>query len=182
LALPAGTSDFDVAESSPRSQISNGEFESTVCTTAEWRIQDPNRKFRTSAGFALVSPPFDVSGFSDVRLMFSPGAAWSEHNALKQRNQKRSKAAAAAPCNTVSQNGSLKIKVVRDVAKQIEAAEIYFRVGGMQLGPLHTDSLADMPVQSMDIPSDWRDQLQGDNGGFLRVSLEIVRERSGGGI
>lgn len=145
-----------------------------VCsTTAEWIIQDPHRKLRTSAGFPLVSPSFDVNGFSEVKLIFSAGAAWSADHG--SRNRQKNKAAAAN--GQMPEHGSLKIKVVRDAAEEIESPEIYLRVGRLRLGPLFTDSLAEMPVQGIDIPSDWRQELQEDASGFrfLRVAIETVR-------
>eukprot|EP00931_Biecheleriopsis_adriatica_P099816 TRINITY_DN7457_c0_g1_i3.p1 TRINITY_DN7457_c0_g1~~TRINITY_DN7457_c0_g1_i3.p1 ORF type:complete len:259 (+),score=51.76 TRINITY_DN7457_c0_g1_i3:82-777(+) len=56
--------------------ISAVDGEGTLSATVQWNIANVQAKLRSSCGAALVSQPFDVAGFHDLRLMFSPGEMW----------------------------------------------------------------------------------------------------------
>jgi len=138
--------------------------------SVEWRIQKVFSRLKTSAGFALVSPPLQLGDISDVRLQFSPGEGW----AASARNPK-SKATHMRPEGKSkgrkdSEHGTVSLKL-GDAARG-ETLKCYLFVGRMRQGPFECN-FAEQVVHELQLKVDWRKYLE---AGSLPLCLQFVHE------
>lgn len=138
-----------------------------------WRISNPQSKFKSSCGCAMVSQSFNAGGLSDLRLLFAPGRQWTAEQAQKHKGKKnywkfdkdRNRLAELLPSN-----GSLQLKFGGETCAT-EEVQLYFCVGSMQLGP-YSASPWTCTSQAYELPSDWRKEVTAS--GIIVVGLEIV--------
>jgi hypothetical protein len=139
-----------------------------TCTRVEWHIVDPLRKFKVSCGFPLVSPPFSLGDCGEARLVFIAGAlALAGQRKVAARREKNKKIA-----STCSQYGSVQLKTPEDIAVEDSFAHLHYSVGAFRQGPYELETRT---LQGCDLSFDWREHLEGDDVGFLRIALELFQ-------
>lgn len=131
----------------------------------EWRIDNAKAKFKDCVGRPLVSPPFEVAGLEDCRLMVAPSLGL-DVSGLSMREQKSKYEARIAEGPL---NGVLKFKVVTSGGEELVVKFSLF-VGSVSKGPL-THDFAEHIIQGAEFPSDWLDELQ---GAALVVGVEVL--------
>jgi len=141
-------------------------IDGVMCTRVEWHIADPLRKFKVSCGFPLVSPPFTIGDFGEARLVFAAGAVPLAESKAKARKQNRK------PLNGCSKFGSVQLKVSGDIAVEAPLAQLHYSLGALRQGPFDLDART---MQGCDIKFDWREHLEGDGCGYLRVAVELYQ-------
>jgi hypothetical protein len=139
-----------------------------TCTRVEWHIVDPLRKFKVSCGFPLVSPPFVVGECGEARLVFTAGTLPLAGQRKAATRRDKSKIVA----NTCSKYGSVQVKVTKCIADDDSFAHLYYSLGAVRQGPYELETRT---VQGCDLSFDWREQLEGDGVGSLRVALELFQ-------
>lgn len=144
-----------------------------ACTRVEWRIQDPMRKLRVSCGFPIVSPEFAIDEGRSLRIAFNAGQKWAtECGKASAKSKKRVKKTDQLNTDQLPLHGSLQLKTLGDFSLNASASQASFSLGDVQQGQLE---LADRTVQGIDLVTDWRTQIEGDDGRDLRVSINFVR-------
>lgn len=138
-----------------------------TCTRVEWHIADPLRKFKVSCGFPLVSPPFVVGECGEARLVFTGGTL-----PLAGQRKAATRKANKMIANTCSQYGSVQVKVSESIAVKDSFAHLYYSLGAVRQGPYELETRT---LQGCDLTFDWREQLEGDDAGFLHVALELFQ-------
>jgi len=126
------------------------------------------RKFRVNCGFPIVSPDFAIGGGRSLRLAFTAGQKW-ELECSKANAKRRSKPTKA---DQLPLYGSVQLKALGDFSLKDSASHASFSLGGMQQGQLE---LAERTVQGVDIVTDWRAQLEGDDGRDLLICVDFFR-------
>jgi len=136
----------------------------------EWCIHHVLSKLKTSAGFALVSPPLQVGEIPDVRLHFAPGEAWAR--SVRSRKGKKTEGKDEHGAARGPMNGTLRLKI-GDLG---DAAPLTFNlfVGDVRQGPFECD-FAEQTVQEFQLDVDWRKHVE-KKSESLRLRLEVLSE------
>eukprot|EP00928_Gymnodinium_smaydae_P054624 TRINITY_DN38365_c0_g1_i1.p1 TRINITY_DN38365_c0_g1~~TRINITY_DN38365_c0_g1_i1.p1 ORF type:complete len:337 (-),score=71.85 TRINITY_DN38365_c0_g1_i1:118-1128(-) len=132
----------------------------------EWRIDNAKVKFKDCVGRPLVSPPFEVCGLTDCRLMVAPSLGL-DVTGLSMREQK-SKYEARISEGPLS--GMLKFKVVTSGGDDLVVKFSLF-VGTVTKGPLE-HNFADHIIHGVEFPNNWLNALQ---GAALVVGVEVLQ-------
>jgi len=136
----------------------------------EWRIHHVLSKLKTSAGFALVSPPLQVGGIADVRLHFAPGEAWA--HSMRCRKSKKAEVKAQDGRVNGSMNGSLRLKL-GDLGCD-KMMRFYLFVGDVRQGPFECN-FAERNVQEFQLGVDWRKHVE-KKSDSLCLRLEVLSQ------
>mmetsp|Transcript_95529 Transcript_95529/g.308338 ORF Transcript_95529/g.308338 Transcript_95529/m.308338 type:complete len:361 (-) Transcript_95529:417-1499(-) len=146
--------------------VTRGAVGGTPCELVEWRISHLSMKLRGCMGRALVSPPFDVLGLEDLRLMICPDG---REPAQGPRNR-RQKELYLKKITEGPLEACLKLKIPScDMAREVE---YHMRVGAERRGPFR-HHFAESPVSECDdFAFDWLKQLEPDQS--LTIGLEIL--------
>lgn len=136
----------------------------------EWCILHVCSKLKTSAGFALVSPPLQVGGIPDVRLHFAPGEAWAQ--SMRSRKGKKTGSEVEHGVARGPMNGSLRLKV--GDLRCATALKFNLFVGDVRQGPFECN-FAERTVQEFQLEVDWRRHVERESGS-LRLRLEVLSE------
>jgi len=136
----------------------------------EWHIHHVLTKLKTSAGFALVSPPLQVGGIADVRLHFAPGTAWA--NSMRCRKGKRAEVKSQDGMVNGSTHGSLRLKLGEFGHDKM--LRFYLFVGDVRQGPFECN-FAERTVQEFQLGVDWRKHVD-RKADSLRLRLEVLSQ------
>lgn len=136
----------------------------------EWCIHHVLSKLKTSAGFALISPPTLVGDIPDVRLHFAPGEAWAQ--SMRSRKGKKTEGRAEIEAAKGSMNGSLRLKL-GDFGHD-RALKFYLFVGDVRQGPFECD-FAERTVHEVALEVDWRKHVERKSES-LSLRLELLSE------
>jgi len=140
-----------------------------VAQSVDWQIKRVLSKLKTSAGFALVSPPMAVGEIPDVRLHFEPGEAWA--SSMHGRKGKKTDAKLRHGLGQAS-HGSLRLKL-GDFGHG-KALRFYLFVGDARQGPFKC-SFAERASQEVPLEVDWRKQVDRTSE-TLCLRLEVLSE------
>jgi hypothetical protein len=132
----------------------------------EWCIRHVFSKLKTSAGFALVSPPLQIGEIPDVRLHFAPGEAWAQST----RGRKGKKTQGNAQGQLAQ--GSLRLKL-SDIGHD-KALKFNLFVGDARQGPFECN-FAERTVQEFQLEVDWRQHVEKASES-LCLRLEVLSE------
>jgi hypothetical protein len=146
--------------------ICTSTIDGVMCTRVEWHVADPLRKFKVSCGFPLVSPPFTIGDFGEARVVFTAGSVPLAENKAATRKQNRK------PANACSQFGSVQLKTSGDMVVRESLAQLHYIVGAVRQGPFDLDART---MQGCELELDWREYLEGDGVGYLRIAVELYQ-------
>jgi len=136
----------------------------------EWCIHHVFSKLKTSAGFALVSPPLQVGEIPDVRLHFAPGEAWAQ--SMRSRKGKKTEAKVEHGAASGPMKGSLRLKI-GDCGDAMPLKFNLF-VGDVRQGPFECN-FAERTVQEFQLDVDWRKHVE-KKSESLCLRLEVLSE------
>jgi len=139
-----------------------------VCTQVGWRIRDPLRKFRATCGYPIVSPEFAIDGGRSLRLQFVAGQKW-EAECSKSNTKRRNNPTKA---DQLPLYGAIQLKTLGDFSLKDSARQASCSLGGVQQGQL---DLAERTVQGVDLVTDWRTHLEGDDGRDIVICIDFIR-------
>jgi len=161
--------DEQLSEQREGIQVSPTVFSGAPCVRAVWRITGFCKKLTAGLGKPLVSPPFVVSGVSDMRLMIFPDVQGGAPGQGKQKQSKFGKLLSRGPLNC-----ALKLKVP---VNNVPVLKFYLTLGSCaRRGPFTCD-FSERPVDGCDgFDLDWLQQV--DGSGSLRVGVEILETGS----
>uniref|UniRef100_A0A7S2NBD5 Uncharacterized protein n=1 Tax=Zooxanthella nutricula TaxID=1333877 RepID=A0A7S2NBD5_9DINO len=137
----------------------------------EWSIDNLRSKLRVSRGFPLLSPPCEVAGLADVRVMFVPGCNWLDYAGTATRRHRKRQPETAMATEGAEEYGALKLKA-GEFGSQVGEVSFRFALADGQPGPIVRCDFAERPVHSCDLTSDWRKHAE-DAGDCLRLRLEF---------
>ncbi|CAE7289378.1 unnamed protein product [Symbiodinium sp. KB8] len=132
-------------------------------TSWEWTILNPNAKFKANCGCPLVSNPFSLAGFNDMRAIFTPGTLWQNAQPKDPKKHRKDKV-----WQKGCRYGSLQLKFSR--RPSAEQISIYFNIGSCRLGPLSA-SAEHCTSQVCELSMDWRSHV--DKGSSLAIGVEV---------
>merc|ERR1712048_1438681 len=139
-----------------------------MCTQVGWRIRDPMRKFRATCGYPIVSPEFAIDGGRSLRPQFVAGQKWeaeySKSNARRRNNPTKA--------DQLPLYGAIQLKTLGDFSLKDSARQASCSLGGVQQGQL---DLAERTVQGVDLVTDWRTHLEGDDGRDIIIVVDFIR-------
>jgi len=136
----------------------------------EWCIHHVFSKLKTSAGFALVSPPLQVGEIPDVRLHFAPGEAWAQ--SMRSRKGKKTEGKVEHGAAKGPMNGTLRLKI-GDLGDAMPLKFNLF-VGDVRQGPFECN-FAERAVQEFQLEVDWRKHVE-KKSESLCLGLEVLSE------
>jgi hypothetical protein len=132
----------------------------------EWRIPHVFSKLKTSAGFALVSPPLQVGEIPDVRLHFVPGEAWAQSARGRKGKKTQNKTEGRLT------QGSLRLKLGE--LGHDKALKFNLFVGDVRQGPFECN-FVERTMQEFQLEVDWRQHLEKVSES-LCLRLEVLAE------
>lgn len=135
----------------------------STSTSWEWTILNPNAKFKANCGCPLVSNPFSLAGFNDMRAIFTPGTLWQNAQPKDPKKHRKDKV-----WQKGCRYGSLQLKFSR--RPSAEQISIYFNIGSCRLGPLSA-SAEHCTSQVCELSMDWRSHV--DKGSSLAIGVEV---------
>lgn len=147
--------------------VHNSIVDGAACTHVEWLIRDPMRKLRTSCGFPIVSPEFDLGEGGSLRLAFIAGGKLAMEGNKPKTNRRQKK----VPSKTEPPSyGSLQLKALDDFNFTVLVPRVSFAIGGVPQGVLE---LSDRTIQGVELITDWRTGLEGGDSRDLRIGVDF---------
>jgi len=146
--------------------VEHSEVDGIASTRAVWRIVQLRGRLKTSLGKPVVSPPFQIAGLGDLRLMVTPDAKGTlEGMRGKSKQSHFAKMLSQGPLEC-----TLKVKVPSTTTPVVK---FYLTVGpNCRQGPFTCDFMQHTVHGCNDFDCDWLKQV--DDEGCLCVGLEIV--------
>lgn len=157
--------------------INAAEVDSQPCTRAEWQIRNLRSKLRGGFGRALVSPPFEACGLSNLRLMFVPSRPEEEEVQDAEAGGKvmpRGKMLKDKYVSMVNQGplrGTLKLKA--GGPEDMLAMRFNLTVGSVRRGPFFYDFAEHSLHGSDDFGTNWLEHADAKTG-CLTLGVEII--------